>query len=72
MAEVKQYICDECQAVKKEANHWWVLFPQSNGSITLFRWPQDDSIPQGLFHLCGQQCVIARLNKFMESAGHVY
>ena len=68
MAKREVYICDECGAERKEANHWFVVgcdqLPEgrSNLRISQFTDPHNEQWP---YDLCGQSCVIAAVNRFM-------
>jgi hypothetical protein len=60
-----QIVCDECGAVKKEANHWWqaqidrlvVLAP-----IELALIPADGAVN---LDLCSESCVQKTVSKYM-------
>lgn len=66
MARTETYTCDVCGAVKGEVNHWWRI--RIVDSFHLYAW--DTEVPEPypdevIYHLCGQQCVIAKVNEFM-------
>ncbi len=73
MAETTQYSCDVCGAVKGATNHWWKigewLSHHSVCKVQLVRFDYDGLFdPDVTLHLCGQACVVKRLNLFMEAA----
>jgi hypothetical protein len=61
---IKMIKCDICGMEKKEANHWYVA-SQNDGTFQVSnefdRHYEEDSM-----HLCGRQCVIAAVNKYLE------
>jgi hypothetical protein len=62
------YICDECQATKKDVNHWWLLSSPERtvaGEIIFSPWNDDIANDDGVKHLCGQACVIQAVSKSM-------
>ncbi len=67
MAELTQYKCDVCGAVKGEANHWYKM--RVLDALHIYRWDfggegGSDLSGQRL-HLCGQACVLKKVNEFM-------
>ena len=67
MAEVKQYVCDVCGAVKGETNHWYQI--RRLEALHLYRWDFGGECREELsgerLHLCGQACVIRKITEFM-------
>lgn len=64
MARIVTYTCDNCGAVKKETNHWFV--GSVNGSFDITPWNDTDANSyQGILHLCGDACVLARVQEFL-------
>lgn len=64
--KVETYKCDECGAVKQEANHWYAAIsgPGSFECCPLFL-----SAPSGHpLHICGMQCLIKAMTKAMSKA----
>ncbi len=63
MAIREAVICDECDALKREVNHWWRGYLRNDGSLYLLPW---DSIPvlgsdastKSEVHLCGSNCAL--------------
>lgn len=66
MPIIKQYKCDGCGALKKEANRWWVLRVANTETIlmTIERGEQI-SIAEGDLILCGQDCVSKKNSEWM-------
>ena len=75
--DVPQDICDQCKAVKKEGNHWWVVgvatverenVPFSRWSILpLHRLSASDrkDVPD-LIACCSKSCAIQALSTWMD------
>jgi hypothetical protein len=71
MPIISQILCDGCQAVKKQANHWYTLAisdnhearlrPMAMAPVELF---QADAV--GVQYLCGRRCVIGALDQWMD------
>jgi hypothetical protein len=62
--------CDVCGAVKQPSNHWWYaeMLPQDHENATFQIWPWDypaEDRSRPILHLCGQVCVIRKLNEWM-------
>jgi hypothetical protein len=67
MAKVDSYRCDQCGKQKAEVNHWWMattLIGSHGRQISICEWSDD---PSGFRHLCGQSCVVAELNAWMNT-----
>lgn len=74
MPIMSQIVCDGCQAVKKETNHWYTLVighdheacirPMSFTPAALLQ----AGAPAGVQYLCGRLCAVAALDRWMESA----
>lgn len=66
---VKQTICDECQRVKGESNHWQkigIINKSTDNSVSLHLGYLFDSYDE-IHDLCGESCFhkhIAKLLKF--------
>ena len=70
MPMISQIICDRCQAVKKETNHWYTLVVTDEGA---FIRPMALTRPglleagstQPMQYLCGRLCAIEALDHWM-------
>lgn len=67
MARLSTYKCDECGALKKETNGWWLVDPVP-GAIVVRIWnhPQLDDMK----HLCGIECTQRFIARWMGEQGH--
>ena len=71
MPIISQIICDGCQAVKKQTNHWYTLVinedheacirPMAMTPIDLLK-----ADAAGVQYLCGRRCVIGALDQWMD------
>jgi hypothetical protein len=70
MPLVSQIICDRCQAVKKETNHWYILVvtdreasirPMALTPLNLLQ----PGAPVDVQYLCGRLCAIEALDTWM-------
>lgn len=65
--ERTQFICDGCEVVKKDANHWLVV--RIGEAFHIHRWGilteggSDGSIKP--LHFCGHACVQKKLSEWM-------
>ena len=59
------FTCDRCGAQKGDVNHWWMANALLS-SVVFWPWRDEDASSPNFRHLCGQQCVIAELNQFMQ------
>ena len=71
MPIVSQVICDGCQAVKKQTNHWYTLVIHDNREACIRPMaasPPDLLKPDvaGIQYLCGRRCVIEALDHWMD------
>ena len=68
--KVETFKCDNCDTLKKEANHWWEVFRQSDGQgIAIFPFdgePFEDWLK--VADLCGQNCVAQFVSKNLQEA----
>ena len=65
MAIVEQVTCDVCGKLKNTVNHWWILSSNS-GAITIWPWGKGlGANDSNKTHLCGQECVIQAVNRWM-------
>jgi hypothetical protein len=65
MAKIEKFICDECKAEKKDVNHWHQMVV-SEGVLHLYPWTADLSGEENeIIHLCGQECVLSKVDEFM-------
>jgi hypothetical protein len=65
MAKVERVICDQCKALKLDTNHWFMAYTNSLGMLTVMRWSEEKADVSR--HLCGQACVVAELNAWMNT-----
>ena len=78
--DVPQDICDQCKAVKKESNHWWVVSfcaslpdgPPAYAPLFVLM-PLDRLIPEhrkiagaNLHVCCSKSCAIQALSAWMD------
>jgi len=63
VAEITQYKCDGCGAIKGEANHWW-LASNLSGSLAIAPWDGGWAVDRAQ-HYCGAACVHKALDAFM-------
>lgn len=68
------YTCDICGKKKGVANHWWMLSlgnvlcfeeGQPNQRFTILPWDENESRNGEMRHLCGQNCAMTALERFM-------
>ena len=70
MPMISQIICDRCQAVKKETNHWYTLVVTDEGAfiqpMALIRPGLSEAgSTQPMQYLCGRLCAIEALDQWM-------
>jgi hypothetical protein len=62
------YNCDICGAQRKEANHWFVVYPVGEG-ITFLDWKRAIRSGRlditGVSFICGQACAHKLLDQFL-------
>jgi hypothetical protein len=70
---MSQIVCDGCQAVKKETNHWYTLVVGHDDHEACLRpmgfTPSallQAGAPAGVQYLCGRLCAIAALDRWMD------
>lgn len=63
MSRIEQVKCDICGTLKKETNHWFSAWVDSNGAFRLFQ----NADAEFLADICGQQCAIAALNNYLQT-----
>ena len=72
MPIVSQIMCDGCEAVKKETNHWYTLVIGENHEARLRPMAYTPSnllqagAPGVVQYLCGRLCAIEALDRWME------
>ncbi|HKN85278.1 MAG TPA: hypothetical protein VJV04_00315 [Nitrospiraceae bacterium] len=72
MPIVSQIVCDGCQAVKKETNHWYTLVIGDDHEACLRPMACTPSnllqagAPGVVQYLCGRLCAIEALDRWME------
>ena len=71
MPLISQIICDGCQAVKKQTNHWYTLVIKDNEQACLRPMAASpaelfkaDAV--GIQYLCGRRCVAEALDRWMD------
>lgn len=58
--------CDNCGTLKKQTNHWYMLWTTAT-DFKLTRWnDQIDPFEKEPFHLCGRQCVNEAIERWIE------
>lgn len=69
--KINTYRCDECDKVKGEANHWWVVGPpftrKTKTALSISSWGQVALACKGIVHLCGQACVLKVVDRFLST-----
>ena len=55
--------CDACGTVKKEVNHWWIVYLRKNGELAIKHANQYR--PLKCIDVCGQSCVHMILDRWM-------
>jgi hypothetical protein len=71
MPIMSQIVCDGCQAVKKETNHWYTLVVGHDHEACLRPMGFTPSAllqagaPAGVQYLCGRLCAIEALDRWM-------
>ena len=71
MPIISQIICDGCQAVKKQANHWYTLVIEENQQASLRPMAMSPvellkTDAGGIQYLCGRRCVAEALDRWMD------
>jgi hypothetical protein len=71
MPIISQIICDGCQAVKKQANHWYTLVIEENQQVVLRPMAMSPvellkTDAAGIQYLCGRRCVAEALDRWMD------
>lgn len=68
MARRESFTCDICGKEKQDVNHWFVFndaaYSGDELGIAVFQWHEPLS---GYQHLCGQECVIKAVSKWMQN-----
>lgn len=59
------YKCDECGALKKQTNHWWVITqtPGTDGNLTIT--PMPPNLPDETVTVCGRECAQKAVERWM-------
>jgi hypothetical protein len=74
MPIITQIVCDGCQAVKKETNHWYTIARHEEEAwvrpldVTLRR-RTDVSVFGTELYFCGRKCALEALAYWMDSLG---
>lgn len=72
MPIMSQIVCDGCQAVKKETNHWYTLVVghDHEACVRPMRFTPSALLqvgaPAGVQYLCGRLCAIEALDRWMD------
>ena len=71
MPIISQIICDGCQAVKKETNHWYTLVLNQEHQACLRPMAMTpshliESDARGMQYFCGRRCVGQALDRWMD------
>lgn len=70
------FTCDICGQKKGDGNHWWMIaLPEEEAfnatgnmeRFTLQPWHAEESHSSHYSHLCGQNCALQALERFMNS-----
>lgn len=70
------YSCDICGQKKGEASHWWMVVledqhchedGQTGKGFILLPWNRDECRSGQYYHLCGQNCAMQAMERFMTS-----
>ena len=68
MAELRTFKCDECPAIKKDVNGWF-MYRRAPGEFHIFQWDiameSMAHIPTGIVpgHLCSESCAAKAMSK---------
>ena len=65
--------CEECDAIKKDANHWFTAGVDLKSGISLNtfeRSQQDQELLRMLYLYCGRSCLNQAIQRWMET-GHL-
>jgi hypothetical protein len=70
MGEFRTYKCDECGALKKESNHWFILRIIADATRIVLE-PLEEKFsnhPLGRdeYTLCSKGCVLVQIERFMQ------
>ena len=71
MPIITQIICDSCQAVKKETNHWYTLVLDDQYQVCLRPMAHTPSSllqlgASGVSYFCGMRCAIDGITQWMD------
>lgn len=73
------FTCDICGKKKGDVNHWWMVIlgdvpcwdeGQPGQRFTLLPWNAAESHNPNMLHLCGQNCAMQAMERFM-TTGHI-
>jgi hypothetical protein len=68
------FSCDMCGTKKGEDSHWWMVVlekqscyeeGQPDKGFLLIPWNKEQCRSGDLFHLCGQNCAMQAMERFM-------
>jgi hypothetical protein len=57
--------CDECGALKKQTNHWWVVKPRAGVDGDLIISPMTPNLPDETVTVCGRECAQKAIERWM-------
>jgi hypothetical protein len=63
------YKCDECGALKRLTNHWWLLTPRLGAEGEFLVSPMPPELPDGRITVCGRECAQRAMEKWMGEVG---
>ena len=70
MPIITQIVCDGCQAVKKEVNHWYAMTVTEMGAhlqpLDLLHDRLDAPLLKDRMFLCGRSCALTALTHWMD------
>lgn len=64
--EFISYKCDECGAVKAEANHWFLACIMFGPRFVITPWGSELPDTASPLHLCGLSCAVKAMQKSMQ------
>ncbi len=69
MADLHTKVCDECGAIKRESNHWFVALLSDRGVFAIARSAAEllylglDGLAGQALDLCSEKCVLQATSK---------
>jgi len=68
MAQRSIFNCDICGAEQAETNHWFIavfLINPRRMELRTLKGNENSILGAEIFHLCGDQCVMKTVNRFL-------